>query len=330
MMSPPRHVFVLGAGFSFGVNPSMPTLKGLVNPLDEVLQGEAAPMAGVARYLRLKPGDPDADVEMLLTSLASPQPYLNDSENLSNQALFVALQRWLARLIYEREQVARLAAAPWLIPLVERWANGPATDVVTLNYDTLIEGAALQAFSPTAGPGDPTMVLDPRDPNVSWGPSARLLKLHGSIAWFYPGPTYGPTTAFKDLLNWPASTWDQLLEHAEGLVPLLIPPVLGKDSYFDHPLVRKSWLDARSALREATSIYVMGYSLPAGDLQMRTLLAEGTHHKPVVLVDSNPRAREHFARLLYGPSSIVDTYLGPDSIKRFVNDYVQPGWVDPS
>jgi hypothetical protein len=331
-MTEERHVFVLGAGFSHAVHRAMPTVKGLVKPLDDTLRGDAAPIAGIANHIRLKRGDPSPDVEALLSSLAVPQPFLSEHENLLNQALFVALSRWLARYIFEQQEQAVADLAPWLTDLVKVWARGPATHIITLNYDSLVEWVALSHLS-NGAPGDPTILVDPREPDAYWGPRARLLKLHGSVTWFFPGPSYGPTSAFKDLFGWSGPnigphpmTWDQLTAHAEGLVPLLVPPVTAKSTYFDHPLIRKAWLDARQALDAATCVYILGYSLPAADLQMRALLAEGTRDKPVVLINVDRSLEQHFMQMLYDPSSVDTKFLGePTPIERFVNDYRTSG-----
>jgi hypothetical protein len=98
-----------------------------------------------------------------------------------------------------------------------------------------------------------------------------LLKLHGSINWFYSGKTQFP---------------GEQLYYAEGLaelneyqtktdlVPFIIPPVLDKGEFYQHNAIRQIWETAGSHLRNATHIYVIGYSFPETDLASRFLLQQ--------------------------------------------------------
>jgi hypothetical protein len=76
------------------------------------------------------------------------------------------------------------------------------------------------------------------------------------------------------------------------LAPLIVPPYSQKQNASQHPLITFCWHLARGILSNATRIIVAGYSLPAGDFNIRDLLREamGSHppRQDVAVMIINP------------------------------------------
>ena len=123
-------VFLLGAGFSKAIHPSMPLLGELSEALRERVN---------LPYYVTDLGD---NIEYWMTYLSQPQPWVSEIGNLQNKAIFLELTREIDVLLHERTQDVRARSCPdWLNRLV-RWWHDNRTHVITLNYDTLIERAA--------------------------------------------------------------------------------------------------------------------------------------------------------------------------------------------
>ena len=126
-------VFLLGAGFSKAISEHMPLLAELSRK--------------VQARTSLKAHSPvwdmfEDDLEMWLTYLSQAHPWLSESENLRNQALFLDLSHDIADELEECENLVTQSFPPdWLSNLTSSW-HERKTVVITLNYDTLIERAA--------------------------------------------------------------------------------------------------------------------------------------------------------------------------------------------
>ena len=139
--------------------------------------------------------------------------------------------------------------------------------IITLNYDLLTEtalrGLNLVPFS--YGLGGERVAFQEGNSHILSETLAkertlRLLKLHGSLNWGIPShQKLTVYTSYEDLLN-------------HGLTPALAPPTWRKDFLGQLPYV---WGKAVDALRTATRIIILGYSIPATDQHFRFLLAAG-------------------------------------------------------
>jgi hypothetical protein len=134
--------------------------------------------------------------------------------------------------------------------------------VITFNYDTLLENslAALQ------------IPFDYYIPNAHLHDSARailqdqtalpVLKLHGSVNWGIQITQDSPSTIY--------GTYRDLRD--VGDKPLLVPPTWRKS--FGGVLI-KVWEEALKALKEATRIVIVGFSIPPTDTHFKYLLSAG-------------------------------------------------------
>ncbi len=177
-----------------------------------------------------------------------------------------------------------------LATLCAIWHKDAAT-VISFNYDTLVEHAVNHhllfdwaAFKRAAADDmiDRLPALPPGPARLGSGEmprTARLLKLHGSTAWFAsPNDRTGASLARRVV----QSGWGfgEVLEPGErrrefaGRSPFIVPPASAKSGFYDNPVLRQLWQDAGDALASTDEIHLVGYSLPATDLTTRGMLAE--------------------------------------------------------
>lgn len=170
----------------------------------------------------------------------------------------------------------------WLVRLVHYMHYHQAT-VITLNYDTLLE-RAFSEIRTGQRPDGVNYVLDemnlhPIEFSVSGMapdrcPTAELLKLHGSINWWYSGRQsyFGEPIRLHRAGGWLRSPLKP--EDPLGRSRLIVPPLADKLGYFDNEAIRYLWMRARATLRGAKRIFCVGYSLPQTDLTFRFLLQD--------------------------------------------------------
>jgi hypothetical protein len=274
------------------------------------------------------------DFEIWLTWLAADQPWLSEIARLRNRAAFAEIAEALGVVILEAQNiaVARSKMPPWLADLVRAWSNRNSS-VITLNYDALIEKAysivssypasLLYSFRPQPMVGTP--------PPGGRGPNQRfhLYKLHGSVTWYtYPfgesgASTYGPIYDAELKREWgEPDIPSDVLSNAGARRPLIVPPLLVKDTYFGRPELRDQWLRADSALQQAEQLYVMGYSFPPADQTMKFLLDRTSPGCEVVVVDLNPDVGKR-AKSLMKPRKTRTLTGRPSVIPEFVARYVR-------
>ncbi|PZC42908.1 MAG: hypothetical protein DK306_002227 [Chloroflexi bacterium] len=73
------------------------------------------------------------------------------------------------------------------------------------------------------------------------------------------------------------------------LQPVIVPPVAGKRALM-HESIVPLWAQARSALEQADSVIVFGYSCPSLDLEARLLICEALRKGDRDLAVLNPDA----------------------------------------
>ena len=302
-----RPVFVLGAGFSRAIADCMPTADALGKEvLDRMRRySEKAPPAEMTRghfeewLSRLAEDQPD------LTEFEN----LERRSHFSLIASWIALV--IEEL--QKEATRRIPWPPeWLVRFLAV-AHATRATVITFNYDTLAEQAVNAMFLrghsahswPRVRSCDVLDHLPPRVDRAEDGPdgSFRLLKLHGSVNFYWmPGDSGGAT-----IVRWPELEEDHRADeksalgmramwqdegttlapssHPEdreaqrerllrGREPLIVPPTALKGPFYRAPYLRGLWQQARHAIREATDLYLVGYSLPVTDLVTVGLLRE--------------------------------------------------------
>jgi len=278
-------------------------------PLMEDLGYQVRKMSDIGNFSR----SISQDIEHYLTFLATDQPWLTESDRLRNQALFLDATRVIEEVIsYNENYVAQDHVPSWLSELISYWDETNSV-VVSLNYDTLVERAAMAIIEKSAGDLYPLGLTNAaaRD-NMVFGPGRdptfKLCKLHGSLNWYYSGTRnstgepvyYVPITAWGEV-----DQRDQLAQrYVIDKVPYLVPPTTEKSSLFRHETLRSIWSTAAGAIREATNVYALGYSFPLTDLGMSFLLKYnslgyvGDSKKQLHVVNTSPAAHDSASRLV--------------------------------
>lgn len=324
------NVFILGSGFSRAVGSRMPTLAELSESVYQSLEDVWDWRWG---------SDLRNNVELLLTHLASDHPWEEESRRLHGRANYAEIVDVLVNEISraERELMSEVDEAPtWLIDLVATWHRSQSV-VITFNYDLLVERAhrsMQERNEATPYKSHRTLYPLPIAPSISRTGSAygerrtetlSLLKLHGSVNWWNSGPGGPPGDPVFDSLNsarWAADTAHHE-EHwtVQDKFRLVVPPAIEKGSYYSSSLVQAQWQMARSAIMDAETVTVIGYSLPAMDLHSRLLLSTSSADLRLRIVDLHAKA-DHYSDLLPG-FHIEQATCGETAVPEFARSYSQ-------
>lgn len=279
------NAFIVGAGFSKAIDRRMPDTDALGRLITT--------RPDVATHGRIPSQFEHGAFESWLSALAGDQPYLTEPENLEQRALFGRIARALVGTLSAIEaEVLSTDADAWLYELLSVFHFQHPT-VISLNYDTLLEAAVMThslwdgGTSRTIDAGD---ILQNTPPNPAytemWDLPAppiedtfRLIKLHGSLDWFWVGqdPT-GLSLLRRDSLSRfgsPASVdATTRARELQGREPFIVPPATAKSEYYRVPVMRFLWTQALEALREARRVFLVGYSLPPADPVILGLLRD--------------------------------------------------------
>jgi len=347
-------VFLLGAGFSRAISDNMPLLSDLTALIREQL---------IARPGRVRPEDRKRqltylqrlfgnDFEMWLTYLSQSHPWLSDSDNTRNWALYLDLSRVVATVIDTRSrEVTQNPPPDWLSELFLWWCKNPVT-VLTMNYDTLVEQAQHAVHSRPWKSDEEAMEyiktatrvspryhegVIPLNPVLPFDDDARdeipfrLLKLHGSTNWYYSGSSSygGEPISYIGPDSWTCNV-DESKQKApvnKLKTPFIVPPVSEKGPYFAHDVVRAIWTEAAGVLQQASRVFCLGYSLPATDTMLRMFLLDNQpiNRVPLYIVNRDRRQVKHYKTLLKGSRFAVDgRYVHEtDPIPKFVASLLQ-------
>ena len=225
------------------------------------------------------------------------------------------------------------------------------TVVITLNYDTIVETAVethrLQAGRPSMGASlfslGPSHVVAadllrdrPLVPPMAGGggrvfivPTMQLLKLHGSIDWWWvPGDMTGTSLAregvYGQIGNPVRLSKAQREEQLPGRERFIVPPLATKTSYYRNPLTRQLWQEAYGAIQRAARVALLGYSLPVTDFVIAGMVRSGLGDRSVRLevVDLNPDGP---AQRLASLASAVDEpdigkFCGRSALELYAGD----------
>ncbi len=327
-------VFILGAGFSRAASSHMLLTDELGQAVMSHVQLGGDP--------RIPPGGfANGTFESWLSCLADDQPFLTPQENLENNALFLKVSEAIAEVL--GHDIQTVFADPWpdWLPAFLRAAHFQRSTLLTFNYDTLIEGAVATGLLYEWGATAPVFWAEVTQDVPAWPPrpgrwaaeraeTFRLLKLHGSLNWYWsPGDETGTSVARRDLpgnFGEPRSyTEGDRRRELPGRVPFVVPPAASKSTYYRNPLLRDIWKQAREALQGAAQVVVVGYSLPPTDLTVVNMLStlRGSEAS-VTVVDL--RAADVAGRLmeLGVPEERIACVDGRGGapVERFVSDWV--------
>jgi hypothetical protein len=305
--SPLRHVFMVGAGFSKAIHDAMPTLDQVGQVVARrIVNRPALGELPDAVQATLRNGFiPGGDLEAWLSTLATPPPFVSEIETHFYAGIFAQVAFDIGEEVEASESKVLAQDPPsWLVRLVRIW-NVIGATVITFNYDTLVEHAAVRPILPW---GD-------RWPNVAFS----LLKVHGSTNWWRArGSASGGDIAVQKLL--PGWGVEKVRLDPVGDQRVLIPPIVAKGSFYDLSFIRRQWQQARAALESATTLCVVGYRLPDNDLAATALV--GQHlatNAQIVVVNRSPE--QPTSVLERNGRNVARVVGGDDCISEFVAEY---------
>lgn len=340
--------WILGAGFSKAISAQhMPTMHelGLATCSTIAADEDLVPLLSDAERAAIR-GDtiPLGDLEVWLTSLASPQPFLNESENLRRAALSSQLTEIIATEVERRRSRACGGERPqWLDDLIALWHYG--TDaVLSLNYDTLVENSVVSLrLSDRVG-----RQLLRSSPILGWYPmrvrsegfkingdepvdTFDYFKLHGSTNWYVLPGGVDIVRADELMTEWTDDEREVphfLRAPLRGATRAILIPTADKSSGYTKPVFANIWRAARARLEAATELVIFGYSLPPSDSSMRALLSQSVATDiPVTIIDLIPAPVRDGLRHLGLKAEGVDLTVGTsgfnDAMQRWASDRSQ-------
>jgi hypothetical protein len=275
------------------------------------------------------------NLEEWMSYLSVEQPWVSDQDNARNAATFLDASTAVDKCIQAAEARALADEPPeWLTRLVWHWCD-TSSAVATFNYDLLVERTAtslrrvghwsdLYAMPLTERwPAGTSRAISASSPSES---VFRMFKLHGSTNWAYGGPK--APVSDRVVLKRPGGHWKEEANKQEDmsgrsaslfddLVPLIIPPTSSKSSFYGNFSLRAQWRKAGEALRNASSLTIIGYSFPPSDLGARHFVTDSLQGVPVTIVDYNKEIADRTEQFLAGERDVVK-FSGANAVKNFV------------
>lgn len=137
--------------------------------------------------------------------------------------------------------------------------------IITFNYDLVLEKVVTSLGHQYRYGVDEKLSNDER----------LILKLHGSLNWINCDKC-GPVNRHDKILTYESDSKETCpLCQSKKIEPILIPPLIYKDSYYNDQfygeLVRESWALASEELSKATKIIFIGFSLADDDAYAQEL-----------------------------------------------------------
>lgn len=170
---------------------------------------------------------------------------------------------------------ARVAQNNLYAKLVARL--GPRDTILTLNYDTLVDSALVEAgWDPAKGygliGGSRKVQWRRRKPVASASlTDVKLLKLHGSLNWYVKGSFGNLARVFESKPSRVLISAHPRSNEFASLVRQIVPPIYGK--FFAHKHWRVIWKAAHDALVDADVLVVIGCSLVDTDFHLSGMLS---------------------------------------------------------
>jgi hypothetical protein len=305
--------FLLGAGFSIAVaSPAMPSTDELgdraVRMLRALHQARAGGHSDICDGLScdrpqlVTGGLPAPNFEIWLSRLAEPQPYFYENENDHARALYREVANAVAHEVrLSTDQACKQSVpSPDSFPALVRAWHERRCDVITLNYDTLVESLVDALAIPLAEPerltyrriGPPLLPYwqsgGYNGARLAPAETFRYMKLHGSIHWYWDETTRAADSMVDVGLPslWGTGSdpeWNPNYR-APGKTAVIVPPTTVKSPFFENPTIRFLWRSAFEAVRACDRLFVIGYSMPDYDLLVASMLIEAASrpHRPAV------------------------------------------------
>lgn len=332
-------VFFLGAGFSKAVNNNYPLMDELTKQVFERLEKES-----IKEHLREIPSQVKQNIENLLTYLSTDFPWKTDTAKYANLALYSSIVKILSDIFVGLAHQEYSSFRPSRIG--EDFAKGilwnsASYNFITLNYDVLLE-QLLFTIRKQQNPNEyisyqdfypyPIEWIGVRSTNGGsfWGrekrpfpPMPQVLKLHGSANWFWAGISPSDVLYYR---NWNTNETDNV---EMGLKPYIIPPVLDKNTLYNHIAIHALWQHAEDLIKCADEIYIVGFSFPQTDVAVKYLfqsaLRKSKPHIYVVNAASKQKLALNYSKV-FGNTKLDYTYTGiENALEQFIQKHLFKG-----
>ena len=325
-------VFFLGAGFSKALFPHFPLMNELSEQIISKLEDSFS-----KTYLNKIPPNIKENFEYMLTYLITDWPWKNNTTRHSDLALYSAVIQSLSDIFRELSSKYLYTDNYSINEIFYKFAQYVLTkrkefNFITLNYDIVLEHLLSKVSNWDIIYNDfykyPMSLLDTRTidsrsifiQNKYFNVPA-ILKLHGSSNWFWAGATTGDNIYF-DFTDNQEANYDNLIM---GMKPYIIPPVLDKNSFYNHVAIRALWQRAEQLLKQADEIYIVGFSFPPTDLSVRYLFQTALHEKTPQLYVVNIAKKEELKvyNNVFKGTKVNYDYTGNDNVlERFIKEKI--------
>lgn len=328
-----KRVFFLGAGFSKAIDNDYPLMKQLTHDVkDRIAKSSVKKHYGeIAKSIK-------GDIESLLTYLSTDYPWKTDTTRYSNRSLYeeiikIISQQFsdLARSSVHQNNFENIGFK--LIEYVCTHTN--ECNFITLNYDILLENLLCSYYPCIKFKSEifgniyqyPMSNICSRNGRILIeeefkGQLPTIIKLHGSVNWFWAGRTSSDTIYYR--------TWEWYEENNIdiGLKPYIIPPVMDKNAFYNHIAIHSLWQQAEQMLKEADEIYIIGFSFPQTDLSVKYLFQSALRQQsdvPIYVInpETEQTLRINYDKVFGQKGSVCYEYTGEDNVmERFIKEHL--------
>ena len=394
-----KEVFVLGSGFSRAIHKDMPLLNGLTSLVIGRIEGEDSIFRNI--YERYMKNRNIGNFEEILTYLYQDFPWKSEEEKHLLYSLYIRLAKIVTEVIKEKQDtsVEKELLAKEYIKKFLNYLNDTKANVISLNYDTLLEDLSVKILKPSgyvvrrkkgylpeiryskdideehtskenkvkikfnrkrvvviyfhsydvdeqdfrnaiANFNDdkceddlknvysifksqmkeehinyldlyqiPIAYLKSRTTATLGGTdyeTYRLLKLHGSINWYYSATK---EKTFEQIYLFKGSEEER---ESKDLVPVIIPPVLDKTGFFEHSTIKSMWNETKNLLKEAKRVYIIGYSIPQTDLTVKFMLQSYIPEDCEVTIVNTDKERKGYFGGLFNKRKLNEEFIRND------------------
>lgn len=144
-----KEVFILGSGFSRAIHKDMPLLNGLTSLVIGRIEGEDSIFRNI--YERYMKNRNIGNFEEILTYLYQDFPWKSEEEKHLLYSLYIRLAKIVTELIKEKQDtsVEKELLAKEYIKKFLNYLNDTKANVISLNYDTLLEDLSVKILKPS-------------------------------------------------------------------------------------------------------------------------------------------------------------------------------------
>jgi hypothetical protein len=196
----------------------------------------------------------------------------------------------------------------------------PHDTILTLNYDTLLDSALVDAgWDPSKGYGltggtGKIQWTRARPPLANSLAHVKLLKLHGSLNWYVRGSFERLGDVFEKKPSKVLISQPPRINEMGGFVRQIVPPIYGK--FFAHKHWQTLWTEAHSALVGAENLVVIGCSLVDTDFHLSGMLGNAIQRRKndqqpftlAVAVDRGLQVRRKWLTVVQGCAKKTSHY----------------------